>query len=189
MADVQVAWPPTGGIHWLYTDKVCAVSLGQGRLDGALCSFSPEEKLEYLRKAHEAGVRNIEMESTVFAAMCRVCGLKGIVLCKALHSVWCHDVFVALQHKRLTVGQIFTCGTTFFHWWDNGGHSMICRNVVKPHSSLTDWSLAPWCPWCHGDSTVRNREAFSTLVQLTLLCQPHFHNQQDKLLGIWNNTT
>uniref|UniRef100_A0A667ZV82 Uridine phosphorylase n=1 Tax=Myripristis murdjan TaxID=586833 RepID=A0A667ZV82_9TELE len=88
---------------------------GQGRLDGALCSFSPEEKLEYLRKAHEAGVRNIEMESTVFAAMCRVCGLKGIVLCNALHSVWCRDVFVALQHRRLTVGQIFTCGTTFIH--------------------------------------------------------------------------
>ncbi|MED6292347.1 Uridine phosphorylase 2 [Characodon lateralis] len=53
---------------------------GQGRLDGALCSFSHEEKLEYLRKAYEAGVRNIEMESTVFASMCRVCGLKGVYL-------------------------------------------------------------------------------------------------------------
>lgn len=58
---------------------LCCVSLGQGRLDGALCSFSHEEKLEYLRKAYEAGVRNIEMESTVFAAMCRVCGLKGML--------------------------------------------------------------------------------------------------------------
>lgn len=57
-----------------------SVSAGQGRLDGALCSFSQEEKLEYLRKAYEAGVRNIEMESTVFAAMCRVCGLKGTFL-------------------------------------------------------------------------------------------------------------
>lgn len=55
----------------------CWISAGQGRLDGALCSFSHEEKLEYLSKAYEAGVRNIEMESTVFAAMCRVCGLKG----------------------------------------------------------------------------------------------------------------
>lgn len=58
------------------------VCVGQGRLDGALCSFSPEDKLEYLRKAYEAGVRNIEMESTVFAAMCRVCGLKGTVITK-----------------------------------------------------------------------------------------------------------
>lgn len=58
-------------------DRHCCFRAGQGRLDGALCSFSPEDKLEYLRKAYEAGVRNIEMESTVFAAMCRVCGLKG----------------------------------------------------------------------------------------------------------------
>uniref|UniRef100_A0A8C6A753 Uridine phosphorylase 2 n=1 Tax=Marmota marmota marmota TaxID=9994 RepID=A0A8C6A753_MARMA len=36
----------------------------QGRLDGALCSFSKEKK-------------NIEMESTVFAAMCGLCALKG----------------------------------------------------------------------------------------------------------------
>ncbi|KAI1237417.1 hypothetical protein IHE44_0014685 [Lamprotornis superbus] len=57
---------------------------GQGRLDGALCSFSSEKKLEYLRRAYDAGVRNIEMESTAFAALCRVCGLKAAVVCVAL---------------------------------------------------------------------------------------------------------
>uniref|UniRef100_A0A8B9ER58 Uridine phosphorylase n=1 Tax=Anser cygnoides TaxID=8845 RepID=A0A8B9ER58_ANSCY len=57
---------------------------GQGRLDGALCSFSSEKKLEYLKRAHEAGVRNIEMESTAFAAMCGLCGLKAAVVCVAL---------------------------------------------------------------------------------------------------------
>ncbi|TRY87157.1 hypothetical protein DNTS_024225 [Danionella cerebrum] len=57
---------------------------GQGRLDGALCTFSTEEKFEYLRKASEAGVKNIEMESTVFAAMCRVCNLKAAVVCVTL---------------------------------------------------------------------------------------------------------
>ncbi|NXR15667.1 UPP2 phosphorylase, partial [Semnornis frantzii] len=50
---------------------------GQGRLDGALCSFSSEKKLQYLRRAYEAGVRNIEMESTAFAALCGLCGLRG----------------------------------------------------------------------------------------------------------------
>ncbi|XP_012931769.1 uridine phosphorylase 2 isoform X2 [Heterocephalus glaber] len=50
---------------------------GQARLDGALCSFSRESKLDYLKRAYKAGVRNIEMESTVFAAMCGLCGLKG----------------------------------------------------------------------------------------------------------------
>ncbi|XP_053554294.1 uridine phosphorylase 2 [Bombina bombina] len=57
---------------------------GQGRLDGALCSFSKEEKFEYLRKAYDAGVRNIEMESSVFAAMCHLCGLKAAVVCVTL---------------------------------------------------------------------------------------------------------
>ncbi|XP_075034773.1 uridine phosphorylase 2 [Mixophyes fleayi] len=57
---------------------------GQGRLDGALCSFSKEEKCEYLQKAYNAGVRNIEMESSVFAAMCHLCGLKAAVVCVTL---------------------------------------------------------------------------------------------------------
>ncbi|XP_075964380.1 uridine phosphorylase 2 [Anarhichas minor] len=79
---------------------------GQGRLDGALCSFSHEDKLEYLRKAYEAGVRNIEMESSVFAAMCSVCGLKGAVVCVALLNRFegdqitaSHDVLAEYQQR------------------------------------------------------------------------------------------
>lgn len=57
---------------------------GQGRLDGALCSYTEEDKQEYLRAALAAGVRNIEMESTVFAALCRACGLRAAVVCVTL---------------------------------------------------------------------------------------------------------
>lgn len=60
--------------------RVSAGSLrspGQGRLDGALCSYAEKDKREYLNAAHAAGVRNIEMESSVFAAMCNACGLRG----------------------------------------------------------------------------------------------------------------
>eukprot|EP00076_Gallus_gallus_P023765 XP_015145676.1 uridine phosphorylase 2 isoform X1 [Gallus gallus] len=57
---------------------------GQGRLDGALCSFSNEKKLQYLKRAHDAGVRNIEMESTAFAALCGLCGLRAAVVCVTL---------------------------------------------------------------------------------------------------------
>uniref|UniRef100_A0A8C7EG93 Uridine phosphorylase n=1 Tax=Nothoprocta perdicaria TaxID=30464 RepID=A0A8C7EG93_NOTPE len=52
---------------------------GQGRLDGAICLYTKEEKLQYLREAFESGVRNIEMESSVFAAMCNLSGVKGKV--------------------------------------------------------------------------------------------------------------
>lgn len=53
--------------------------LGQGRLDGALCGYTEKDKQEYLNAAYMAGVRNIEMESSVFAAMCRACGLRGML--------------------------------------------------------------------------------------------------------------
>ncbi|XP_056141632.1 uridine phosphorylase 1 isoform X3 [Lampris incognitus] len=49
---------------------------GQARLDGAFCSYSEKDKQEYLTKAYDAGVCNIEMESSVFAAMCKLSGLR-----------------------------------------------------------------------------------------------------------------
>ena len=36
---------------------------GQGRLDGALCQYSLEDKMRFLNRLHAEGVRNIEMES------------------------------------------------------------------------------------------------------------------------------
>ena len=36
---------------------------GQGRLDGALCDYTEADKMEFLERAKEEGVRNIEMES------------------------------------------------------------------------------------------------------------------------------
>uniref|UniRef100_F7FUC7 Uridine phosphorylase n=3 Tax=Callithrix jacchus TaxID=9483 RepID=F7FUC7_CALJA len=57
---------------------------GQGRLDGALCSYTEKDKQTYLQAAYTAGVRNIEMESSVFAAMCNACGLQAAVVCVTL---------------------------------------------------------------------------------------------------------
>ncbi|KAE8288737.1 Uridine phosphorylase 1 [Larimichthys crocea] len=57
---------------------------GQARLDGAFCSYSEQDKRDYLNKAYEAGVCNIEMESSVFAAMCKLSGLRAAVVCVTL---------------------------------------------------------------------------------------------------------
>ncbi|XP_007572742.1 uridine phosphorylase 1 [Poecilia formosa] len=57
---------------------------GQARLDGAFCSYTETDKQEYLLKAKEAEVCNIEMESSVFAAMCKLSGLRAAVVCVTL---------------------------------------------------------------------------------------------------------
>ncbi|GCB64965.1 hypothetical protein scyTo_0013408 [Scyliorhinus torazame] len=57
---------------------------GQARLDGAFCNYTYEDKMNYLHCAYEAGVRNIEMESSVFAAMCNRSGIPGAVVCVTL---------------------------------------------------------------------------------------------------------
>ncbi|XP_059497344.1 uridine phosphorylase 1 isoform X3 [Stegostoma tigrinum] len=57
---------------------------GQARLDGAFCNYTYEDKMKYLKRAYDAGVRNIEMESSIFAAMCNRSGLPGAVVCVTL---------------------------------------------------------------------------------------------------------
>ncbi|XP_075414252.1 uridine phosphorylase 1 isoform X1 [Tenrec ecaudatus] len=57
---------------------------GQGRLDGALCSYTEKDKHQYLKAAYATGIRNIEMESSVFAAMCGACNLRAAVVCVTL---------------------------------------------------------------------------------------------------------
>lgn len=58
---------------------------GQGRLDGALRSmYTEEEKMAFLKRAHHAGVCNIEMEAPAFGAFCQRAGIRGSIVCAAL---------------------------------------------------------------------------------------------------------
>ncbi len=59
-------------------------SIGQGRLDGAFCAYNQDDKLGFFKKAYDAGVRNVEMESLVVAALCRRAGVKAAILCVTL---------------------------------------------------------------------------------------------------------
>ncbi|XP_043360788.1 LOW QUALITY PROTEIN: uridine phosphorylase 2 [Dermochelys coriacea] len=93
---------------------MCTYDFYEGRLDGALCSFSNEKKLAYLRRAYDAGVRNIEMESTVFAAICGLCGLKAAVVCVALFNQLeldqikaPHEVLVEYQRRSQHLISLF----------------------------------------------------------------------------------
>ena len=57
---------------------------GQARLDGAFCGYTPEDKYEYLLQLKEAGVSNIEMEATCFAALTHMAGFRAAIVCVTL---------------------------------------------------------------------------------------------------------
>lgn len=57
---------------------------GQGRLDGAFCDYTENDKMEYLTKLHDFGVVNIEMECTIFAALTYQAGIRSAIVCVAL---------------------------------------------------------------------------------------------------------
>lgn len=57
----------------------------QGRLDGALRTwYTNEDKMVFLKKAYNAGVRNIEMEAAAFGAFCQRAGIRGAIVCATL---------------------------------------------------------------------------------------------------------
>lgn len=58
--------------------------LGQGRLDGAFCDFTENDKMEYLNNLHDFGVINIEMECTIFAALTHRAGIRSAIVCVTL---------------------------------------------------------------------------------------------------------
>ncbi|OQR77228.1 uridine phosphorylase 1-like [Tropilaelaps mercedesae] len=77
----------------------------QMRLDGAICEYSSDEKFAFLRKLRDMGVLNIEMESSVFAAMCTYAGVKCAVVCVTLVD-------------RLSTDQISASRATLSAWQD-----------------------------------------------------------------------
>lgn len=58
--------------------------VGQARLDGAFCGYTPQDKYEYLLQMKEAGVANIEMEATCFAALTHMAGFRAAIVCVTL---------------------------------------------------------------------------------------------------------
>ena len=89
---------------------------GQARLDGAVCEHEEQEKMNFLRRAHEAGVRNIEMEATQFAAFTGRVGVRAAILCVALLN-------------RLDGDQVLTPVETLMEWDTRPGE--VALNYIK----------------------------------------------------------
>lgn len=92
-----IAWCPSVGSDYVHMVLPSSCAAGQGRLDGALCSYTEKDKQVYLQAAHAAGVRNIEMESSLFATMCSACGLRGRKMRDGLRVL---SLALSLAHHR-----------------------------------------------------------------------------------------
>ncbi|XP_068156613.1 uridine phosphorylase 1 isoform X2 [Drosophila tropicalis] len=57
---------------------------GQGRIDGAICEYDENAKMSFLKKCHELGICNIEMEATMFASVTYHAGVKAADVCVTL---------------------------------------------------------------------------------------------------------
>ena len=73
---------------------------GQGRLDGALAPlYTDIEKQDYLQRAFMIGVRNIEMESTAFAAFCMRADIPSVIICVGLINRLNGDQILATKEE------------------------------------------------------------------------------------------
>lgn len=73
---------------------------GQGRLDGAFCEYSENDKMEYLNKLYEAGIRNIEMESVLLAAFTHHAGIQSAIVCVTLLDRLKGDQVITLRTNK-----------------------------------------------------------------------------------------
>ena len=53
-------------------------------MDGAVCDYSEQERLDYLKTLKQADIVNIEMECTALASLCLKTGIKGAICCVTL---------------------------------------------------------------------------------------------------------
>ncbi|KAK6617702.1 hypothetical protein RUM44_005290 [Polyplax serrata] len=80
LADPEDPWQTVSG------KTMCTYDFyeGQGRLDGAFCDFTEQDKMTYMESLNKTGIINIEMESLSFAALTHHAGIKSAVVCVTL---------------------------------------------------------------------------------------------------------
>lgn len=97
---------------------MCSLFSGQGRIDGAFCDYTEQDKMDYLETVHKAGVVNIEMESLSFAALTHHAGIKSAVICVTLMDRLKGDQV----NQQATTRLIFWNNFTFQCKWNQAGN-------------------------------------------------------------------
>lgn len=94
---------------------------GEARRDGAFCDFTELERLEFLKTLQKHGVVNIEMESTIIAALTHQAGIKSAIICVTLLD-------------RLFGDQIDASAETLSKWQERP--QIIVARYIKKHLGI-----------------------------------------------------
>ncbi|XP_026316196.1 uridine phosphorylase 1-like [Hyposmocoma kahamanoa] len=92
---------------------------GQARLDGPFCDYTDADKMTFLKKLSSMGVKNIEMETTAFAAFTGEAGIRSAVVCVTFLD-------------RLLGDQVTTSKSTLLDW-QTRPMTVIGRYIVKSY--------------------------------------------------------
>lgn len=84
--DLTLLGAPNGDYEVVSGTTMCAIDFyeGQGRLDGAFCDYSKDEKIDFLRNLQKNGVKNIEMEALALSALTHQAGIRAADVCVTL---------------------------------------------------------------------------------------------------------
>jgi uridine phosphorylase len=124
--EIQSLSQPTDGFETVLGKTMCAHDFyeGQGRIDGAFCNYTEEDKMRYLRKLSDFGVVNIEMECTIFAALTHYAGIKSAIVCVAFLN-------------RLKGDQVIS-PKALMNEWQERPFIIISRYIRK---KMTEWGI------------------------------------------------
>ncbi|XP_002054235.2 uridine phosphorylase 1 [Drosophila virilis] len=78
---------------------------GQGRTDGAVCEYSDDEKMAFLKECQKKGICNIEMEATMFASLTQKVGVRAADVCVTLINRLNGDQVSITMHEKETFEQ------------------------------------------------------------------------------------
>lgn len=81
----------------------------QGRMDGSTCRFDSQDRLSFLHKLQSKNIMNIEMESVVFAGMCREANVHFAVICVGLLNRLQGDQVVLTEEDYSTFTKNLFC--------------------------------------------------------------------------------
>lgn len=77
---------PKDGYEVVEGTTMCAIDFyeGQGRLDGAFCDYTENDKMRFLQNLQQRGVKNIEMEALPLSALTYAAGIRAADVCVTL---------------------------------------------------------------------------------------------------------